>query len=201
MHVAVNTLPAPTRSWFGRAPEPAPRDERYIRRLLEAARGVQRDTRFMVFTHSANENAYPQWLRVAVQDEGAETQDVRGAQPAVQSAIRRAKVECVLSPIDAPLPNCPVPQVLYITEVHEEFQGQRESGKRPPRGLKALQKNCQEAAGILVPPLRPRRLSGAARQDDHRPARRRPRVRNRPAKRRRKAFCVDRLRREHGGSP
>ena len=105
-------------------------EQRYLQRVLGTTAKLKTNTRFLVFTHEANHDAYAAWDRVLLEPPSGGLAGLRGANPVLNQAITEAQVDLVFSPLESAPVNPPVPQVLYALDLAPRESG---PGKRGPR--------------------------------------------------------------------
>jgi len=142
MLVAVNTLLGKNRAETGH-------EDRYLRRMLEAASKVQADTEFVLLTHEGNHALFAPWERVQVEEGAGMLRSLRSGSP-VERAAKQAKADLLLTPLDAASPNPPMRQVLYALDLapweSEPLHAVRKSGD-----AKAIKKACAVARAVVAP--------------------------------------------------
>lgn len=122
-------------------------EERLIRRVLETVRGLQTNTRFVVFTDEDSADVYENWPRVIV---GAQGRSLLSGQDDIEHAARKAKVDILLAPLMGASANSAVPQVLYALDL-AAWEKDPETGKTPSSRIKAAKKACANSRALFVP--------------------------------------------------
>ncbi len=122
-------------------------EERFIRRVLETVRGLQTNTRFVVFTCEDSAEVYESWPRVIV---GAPGRARLSGADDIDHVVRKSKVDMLLAPLAAASASPPAPQVLYALEL-SAWERDPETGKAPAARIKAAKKACAQARALFVP--------------------------------------------------
>ncbi|HPO16815.1 MAG TPA: glycosyltransferase [Candidatus Hydrogenedentes bacterium] len=122
-------------------------EEHYLFRILDTIRGAQDNTRFVLFTHEGNHDRYEGWMRVRVKPYGRGGLGWSNGDPGFAAAVRQAKVDVLLSLLEAAPVNSPVPTVLYTLGLSAWQDELNKSGS----AVKAAKRACAQARAILLP--------------------------------------------------
>jgi len=125
-------------------------DQRYLLRLLNTVGKLKTNTRFVVFTHLANHEAYAGWNRILVEAQGGGLATLRGKNLALNQAIEKARAEVLFSPLDAAPVNAPVPQVLYALDFAPWEPAPGKAGQGHGPNLRGVKRACTNARAIVV---------------------------------------------------
>jgi glycosyltransferase involved in cell wall biosynthesis len=126
-------------------------EARYLRKVMNAIRQVQTDTRFVIFTHETNHDAYEGWMRVKLRDRSTGMSAFLPGRSEVEVAAKKAKVEVLLSPLANAEPGIRIPQVFYTLDlIPWEAPELIPEGDRPAN-LRTVRKACAQARALVVP--------------------------------------------------
>ncbi len=119
-------------------------DERFLRKVLHHVRHIQGHVRFVIFTQPHNHDSFEGWPRIPVRGAGL----FGGV--SLDSAVKRANVDAVLSPLAEAPARTPVPQVLYCTHLAAFQDAQGNLLPKSRRRARAVRKACANAHGLVV---------------------------------------------------
>lgn len=160
MLAGVNTIPATIRA---DAPEggylPNAPEERYLRCVLETARILQNNTRFVIYTHELNHEIYEGWDRVQVGLHACGVNTWSGRNSALDRAVHESQADVLFSPLESAPPVSSMPQVIYALNI---APWEESAGSAPFKGgpsLKTVKRACASAKAIVVPSEYARRKS------------------------------------------
>lgn len=125
-------------------------EARYLRKVMDAIRAVQTDTRFVIFTHETNHDAYDGWMRVKLEHRGGVASFLPGRSQ-VEVAARKAKVELLLSPLANAEPGIRLPQVFYTLDLIPWEAPEFVAPGDHPASQRTVRKACATARAIVVP--------------------------------------------------
>ncbi len=144
MRVGVSTLHARHRPGEGAA-------EYFLRRLIAAARAVQSDVQFVIFTHDGSHDRYEGWDRLHVPGApGRALMPARRLKAEIADAMRRANADVLLAPLDSAPVQPPVPRVLYAFEMPAEEGVPENAGRAALARIKAVKNACAAARAVLT---------------------------------------------------
>lgn len=126
-------------------------EARYLRKVMDAIRTVQTDTRFVIFTHDANHDAYSDWLRVKLNDRGSGFGSFLPGRSEVEVAAKKAQVEVLLSPLANAEPGIRLPQVFYTLDLIPWEAPEFVAPGDHPANLRTVRKACSQARALVVP--------------------------------------------------
>ena len=144
MRVGVSTLHSRHQPGEGAA-------DYFLRRLLHAARAVQSDVQFVLFTHDSNHDRYDGWDRLHVPGTpGRALMPARRLKSEIADAMRRADADVLLAPLDSAPAHPQVPQVLYAFEMPAEEDTPDKAGRAAAAKMKAVKHACAAARAVLT---------------------------------------------------
>jgi len=124
--------------------------------LRRAVRGVlnsktRSDAKFVWFTEEDNDPAAADIPCERVSRHGSLLNKMRGGYPSLEEAIRKHRVDVLLSRLDMPLPTRSVPTVLFTLDMFFHGDVTRDNKIPPPPLSRKIKQACSEAKGILCP--------------------------------------------------
>lgn len=123
----------------------------FLRRLLGAARAVQSDVQFVVFTHEGNHDSFEGWDRLLVSGPpGPSLLAARRQKADIAGAMRQTNADAILAPLDSALGTLPAPQVLYSFELPPGETPSDNIARGGAGKKKAIARACGEARAVLT---------------------------------------------------
>lgn len=123
-------------------------DNRWFRCLLNALRGLQTETEFVLFCDETTHAAYQGWSCVDIGGQSSLFSGLRGG-GAVEAAAAKVKADVIWTPLAGASVGA-IPQLLYATDFLP-WEPDGEAGPvRRGANLKAERKACQAARGLVV---------------------------------------------------
>ncbi len=128
----------------------AAHEDRYLRQVLRAARSLHSNDSFVVLHGEDDTTPYEGWDTVAVTGGGG-LLGRGGAASALSRAVKKHRLDALLSPLRQASPTAPAPQVLFALDLAPwEKRDSGPNGKAAPK-TKAMRRLCMSARAIVVP--------------------------------------------------
>ena len=115
-------------------------EEVYLRNVLTTMQDLQRSTRFVLFTDSANHDSFSDYERVQVSPHDS-----------LDTVARDEKVDLLYSSLFRMESPVSVPYVLYAMDLREPTQNSRDRHRLGKATLRTLKSLCGGAAGLVTP--------------------------------------------------